>query len=218
MATIIEHYKKAKENLVYHLIDSTGLLFESTPAYAAMETSRWVGMPDDISMNARLIAAGLTYVGGMGIAYSKGRDFYRKTFGITAKAKEIVQAPNDAVYNGLFNLVGGPFIYLIAGSRNLNEIAMGTALGIVLGIVNGFPLGYSADVFRDLAGLKECERPLYPKFLKRQNSKIKKGLAALLVASSIALTAGIYALTPDKQTINYQQQTIQQVIDTGNSH
>src|SRR3989344_4326364 len=95
--------RKVKDNLTYHLVDSTALLAESTPIFAAFETGL-AGMSDEISMNARLFATGLTYLGGMGIAYSKGRDFYRKIFKITDKTRERVQSLNDAAYTGLFNL------------------------------------------------------------------------------------------------------------------
>ncbi|MDO8517055.1 MAG: hypothetical protein Q7S33_02920 [Nanoarchaeota archaeon] len=210
MKKLTEKYKKAKTTLTNHLIDSTGLLIESTPIFAAIETNI-AGMSDDVSINARLIAAGLTYFGGMGIIYSGGRDFYRKTFNITAKAKEGVQGLNDAVYTGLFNLVGSPIIYLISGSRDIGEIAIGTASATALGLVNGAPMGYVVDAFRDLTGLKECERPAYPNLLKRQSPKIKKGLATLLVAGSIALTIGVYTLSQDKPNLDYQQ-TTQQII------
>jgi len=207
--------RKVKDNLTYHLVDSTALLAESTPIFAAFETGL-AGMSDEISMNARLFATGLTYLGGMGIAYSKGRDFYRKNFKITDKTRERVQSLNDAAYTGLFNLAVAPAIYLASGARDPKEIAIGTASAIALGLVNGAPMGYAVDVFRDLTGLKDCERPSYPNLLKRQSSKTKKGLVALLVAGAIAATAGIYALNPNKsEAPNYQQPTaIEQVIET----
>ena len=69
--------KRIKKELKAHLVDSTALLAESTPVFAAFETGI-AGMSDEISLNARLLATGLTYFGGMGYAYAKGRDIYRK--------------------------------------------------------------------------------------------------------------------------------------------
>ncbi len=189
---------KLKEELKHHLVDSTALLAESTPIFAAFEVGL-AGMDDQVSLNARLFAAGLTYFGGMGYLYGKGRDLYRKLLHISDKTKERKQTIHDAIYTGLFNLVVSPPIYLASGARDLKEIIIGTASSIVVGAVNGAPLGYSLDTFRDLTGLKECNRPSYPKLLKKQNSKIKKSLVILLTAGSVALTAGIYSLTPNKK-------------------
>jgi len=195
---------KIKDGLKHHIVDSTALLAESTPVFAAFEVGL-AGMSDEVSLNARLFAAGLTYFGGMGYFYGKGRDLYRKALHITDKTKERKQTIHDAIYTGLFNLIAAPIIYVGAGSRDIKEIAIGTASAVAFGAINGAPLGYSVDLFRDLTGLKECGRPSYPKLLKKQNSKIKKSLAVLAVAASVALTAGIYALTPDKEIKTNQE-------------
>jgi len=206
--------RRVKDSLTYHLVDSTALLAESTPIFAAFETGI-AGMSDDISINARLIAAGLAYA-GVGTALAKGRDLWRKVFKVSDTTKERVQMLHDTAYLAAFNLVAAPTIYYASGSRDLEEITIGTSLGIAFGSANGSPLGYAIDTFRDLTGLKECERPSYPNLLKRQSSKTKKGLVALLVAGAIAATAGIYALNPNKsEAPNYQQPTaIEQVIET----
>ena len=185
------------ENLKYHLVDSTALLAESTPVFAAFEKGL-AGMSDEVSITARLLATGLTYFGGMGLVYAKGRDFSRKLFKITEKTSEKKQSIHDALYLTAFNGVVSPLFYLASGARNIDEIAIGTGASMVLGLFNGAPMGYSIDLFRDLTGLKNCERPSYPNFLKRQSNKAKKGLAALLIAGSLALTAGIYKVIDDK--------------------
>lgn len=211
----MKYVSKTVDNLKYHVVDSTALLAESTPIFAAFETGL-AGMSDDISMNARLFATGLTYLGGMGYAYAKGRDLSRKLFKIKDTTKEKIQGFHDSVYLGAFNLAVAPAIYLASGARDPKEIAIGTASAIALGLVNGAPMGYAVDLFRDLTGLKECERPSYPRLLKRQNSKTKKGLAALLTAGAIALTAGVYSLTPNKQepqTAYQERPAIEQRVD-----
>jgi len=208
--------KNIINNLKYHVVDSTALLAESTPIFAAFETGL-AGMSDEISINARLFSAGLIYFGGMGYAYAKGRDLSRKLFKIKDTTREKIQGFHDAVYSGAFSLAVAPVIYFASGARDPKEIAIGTAGAIALGLVNGAPMGYAVDLFRDLTGLKKCERPSYPNSLKRQNSKTKKTLAALFTAGAIALTFGVYALTPDKnQNLNKKQETAQIIYEEKN--
>lgn len=198
-----------------HLIDSTALLAESTPVFAAFETGLFgaaehIGLDrvsDEVSLNARLIAAGITYFGGMGYAYARGRDLSRRLFKVTETSRERVQGFHDAIYLGIFNLAVAPLIYVASGARDIKEIAFGTTVAIGLGLTNGAPLGFAVDMGRDLMGLKECNRSLYPQLLKRRSSKIKKGLAALLTAGAIALTAGVYKMTPNNNNHSYQQPT-----------
>jgi len=202
---------KAKDSLTYHLVDSTALSAESTPIFAAFETGI-AGMSDDVSINARLIATGLGYA-GVGTALSKGRDLWRKAFNVGDTTKERIQILHDTAYLAAFNLVAAPAIYYASGSRDLEEIAIGTACSIAFGSANGSPVGYAIDTFRDLTGLKECERPSYPNFLKKQSSKVKKLIAAGLVAGTLGLTAGIYGLTHNEKPTSYNApQSIEQTI------
>tara|TARA_Y100000034_G_C6854037_1_gene387816 strand:+ start:160 stop:819 length:660 start_codon:yes stop_codon:yes gene_type:complete len=205
--------KKAKDGITQHLVDSTGMSAEFSPIFAAFETGI-VGMSDDISINARLIATGLVY-GGMGSILSKGRDGWRKMFNVSDSTKERVQAFHDTAYLAAFNVVASPLLYYASGSRDLEEIAFGTACSIGIGSANGTPLGYAIDTFRDLTGIKECERPSYPNFIKRQSSKVKKTIAAGLVAASIGLTVGVYGLTDDTPTYE-ESSSIEQVIESPN--
>ena len=208
---------KIKDTLKYHFVDSTSLLVESTPFFVAFEVGL-AGMSDELSLNARLFAAGLTYFAGMGLAYSKGRDLYRKLLNVKETAEERIQTIHDAIYTGLiFNTVVAPLIYLGAGSRDPKEIAIGTAAAVVFGGINGPFLGYAIDIGRDLTGLKNSERPSYPKKVRSLGSKTKKGLAALLTGSAIALTAGIYSITPDNSLPDETQNNvvfIEQVVET----
>ena len=101
---------------------------------------------------------------------------------------------HDAAYLAAFNLVVAPLIYGASGAKNVKAIAIGTATAMGFGLVNGGLMGYAVDLFRDLTGLKECNRPSYPRLLRKQNPRIKQGLAALLTAAAMAVTVGIYAL------------------------
>ncbi len=183
---------KIKHNLKFHLVDSTAILAESTPVFAVFET-QIAGLSNEISINTRLIAAGITYFGGTGYIYGKGRDLSRRLFSIGDETTEKVLALHDAVYLAAFNLVIAPPLYFAAGERDLKRIAIATATIMAVALVNGGPLGYAVDLFRDLTGLKECRRPSY-RFLKKQSPRVKRVLVVLLTAAAVAVTGGIYAL------------------------
>jgi len=189
--TLIE---KVREGLKYHLVDTTAILTPTNPAFSAMEI--WVsGMTDQVSIKSRLTVAALSYA-GFGSIYSKGRDLSRKIFHISDKTKERIQTFHDSTYTFAFNLALMPPIYLLMGS-NLKQALIGGVSGAFMGTFFGPVMGYSIDVARDLTGLQDCERDAYPNSVKMQKPFIKKGLAGLLTAGSIAAMAGIYALTPD---------------------
>ena len=78
-----------------HLADATAMLIESTPIFAACEIGL-ANMPHDVSIKARLLAAGLAYT-GVATLYSKGRDLWRNRFGITDKTKESTQTLHDVL-------------------------------------------------------------------------------------------------------------------------
>lgn len=184
------NYEKTKDLLKYHLSDTTAINNFAVPVCAAMETIIG-GVSDNVSLKARLGAVGLGYL-GLAFALSKGRDLSRKLFKINEKSKEKIQLMHDSLYLIGFNAIVNPALYYLSGSRNLKEIIMGTLSLSVFSAFAGGPIGYSIDIFRDLTGLEFCERKSYPDLIKRQNSKTKKGLVALLTAGSIAATAGVY--------------------------
>jgi len=180
--------------LKYHVVDTTALLTSTNPIYSAMEVGI-SGMSDQVSIDSRLTVAALSY-GGMAFAFSRGRDLSRKIFHITNKTRERIQTFHDFAYTAAFNLAVAPPIYLSMGA-DLKQAAVGGLTAAAFSTVMGPIMGYSVDAARDLTGLKNCERSSYPELLRKQPSVIKKGLAALLVAGSIATMWGIYSLTPD---------------------
>ncbi|MBU2052899.1 MAG: hypothetical protein KJ721_01500 [Nanoarchaeota archaeon] len=220
--------EKLKEKLTYHVVDSTALLIESTPVYALFEKGV-AKMSDDMSINARIFAGGLCFL-GMGWLYSQGRDLSKKIFKITDKTKEKIQGAHDVAYNAVFNLALAPPIYAVSQvlakeDLDLTKIAVGTGIAMILGAVNGAPQGYVVDTFRDLVGLKSCERKTYPKIIKKRSSKFKKSLAGGLAIATIGLTGLIYSLTPDnkpqqnlqtrpaiEQTSNYQNDSLENLV------
>jgi len=70
---------KLRNLLAFHFVDSTAILTESTPVLALFET-KIAGMSNQVSLNARVLAAGLTYFAGTGYLYAKGRDLSRRLF------------------------------------------------------------------------------------------------------------------------------------------
>jgi len=188
--------KRAKENLLYHLVASTAMLAESTPLFVAFET-QVAGMTNEVSLNTRLSIVSLTYL-GLGYVYGLGRRYLRRAFGITEESRETKQTLHDTIYTATFNALISPPLYLIAGETDLEKIVIGTLCATGFGSINGSPLGYAVDSLEDLTSLKECNRPSYPAFLKKMNSKVKYGLAILLVTGSIGITSWVYSINPNK--------------------
>lgn len=190
--------KKIAQNIKYNAVINTGMCAESTPIYAAFETGI-AGMTDAVSLNARLLILGCGY-GGAAWVYGQGRRLWRNAFKIKDETSEVKQHLHDALYAITFNVLFSPVTYLISGETDLKKIALATASGSVLGLTNGGPLGYTIDVFNDLAGIKECERKSYPQVIKKQSPKVKKAIAAGIVAASIGLTALVYDVVPNRKT------------------
>ena len=69
---------------------------------------------------------------------------------------------------------------------------MGTLVSAGAGLALGGITGYTMDTFKDLAGIEESKR--LPAPIKKQSSKIKKGLIALVTAASIGAVAGVYSI------------------------
>jgi hypothetical protein len=153
-------------------------------------------MSDELSINARITASLISYC-GIGFLCARGRDYSRKIMKITDKTKEYIQSIHDSAYLVGFNLMAAPPIYYVAGARTFKELAAGTAIAMGFGAFMGSPMGYAVDTFRDMVGLKECNRKAYPNLIKRQNKNVKRGLAALLAAGHVAIMTGIYSLTPE---------------------
>ena len=196
-----------KYNSKLHLIDSTAMLTIGTPLSAAMEVGI-AGMSNDVSINARLIAAGLAY-GGFGSVFSRGRDLWRKGFKITDKTKEKIQGAHDIAYFTTLNVAFSPLFYYVSGSRDFKEIAYGTVAAAALNISLGWPAGYVLDTMRSLTGVKESER--VPSKIRALGLKTKKSLVALALAGSLAITAGIYKATSDKDESYLPEERIEEV-------
>lgn len=192
--------KNLKESLKMHIVDSTALITATVPILAAFETYV-AGMSNENSINSRLLVTGVSFA-GMASLFSKGMDLSRKVMHIKPETKERVKQIHDAAYSTIYNVLISPPFYYAAGVRDVKQIAIGTATIAGLSLFMGGPVGYAVDSFRDLTGIKESER--LPNFVQRQNKNVKRGLAALLIASSFAITSGVYE--SNKLRLEYQTQ------------
>lgn len=182
--------KKIANGAKHYLVDNTGLLLASTPIYATMETLA-AGMSSATSFESRFKAACLAYA-GLGIVYTKGRDFSKKSFGIDENSTEKKHTLHDSLYNMGFNIALSIPIYLSSGA-DLEQAAKGAAGASLLGLVSGPINGYSIDTFRDFAGTKKSDRKM-PKLIKNARKNTKRVLAAGLIAAAIGATAGVYSI------------------------
>lgn len=173
-----------------YFTDSTAMNAACTPVFAALDTLV-LKIPVETSINARLLAGGLTFA-GLGYVVAKGRDAYRTLVGVTDETRERIQFIHDSLYVGLANIVVTPGSYYVSGVRDLEKIAWGTAMAIAFGVVSGGLMGYIIDAYRDLTGVKKSMR--LPSFIRERTDAFKKGLATALVAASLGLTVGIYGL------------------------
>jgi len=181
---------KMKESLAKHLVDSTAVATVSNTVMAPLETLV-CGMPNEVSANARMLGTALTFA-GLGTVYTKGRDLSKRVFKITEKTSEKVKAIHDTLYSVGYLMAITPAFYYASGSRDLKEIAAGTIATAAVGLLAGSPTGYAIDAYRDLTGIQESER--LPDCIKKQDSKVKKGLVALITAGSVAAITALYSL------------------------
>jgi hypothetical protein len=178
-----------------HLVNSTAQATAFTPIFTTFEVTVG-GMSDEVSMAARGLAIGITYL-GFGSLFAKSRDISRKYFEISQESSEKKQAIHDSLNLAAMNLAISPIFYTVAGARDIKEIAVGTGIAVCFGLTSGPIIGYSMDLYQDLLDMKKSVR--IPESIKNMGKNSKKGLAGLLTAASIGLTAGIYAFTPNEE-------------------
>lgn len=184
-----------KESLKYHFIDTLGIIAFQTPFFVFLEN--FLSKIGDLnSIHARTYAILLSFL-GLGRLISGGRDFSRKLFNITQTTNEKVQIFHDTIYLGIFNLLTAPIIYFIAGETSFTKILSATLLTSVFALITGAPTGFFIDSFRDLSGLKKCERKIYPKKISALSKIAKIILLISIILFSLMITLCIYLLTPN---------------------
>ena len=206
-----------KDNLKRHFVDSVAMFSAANPIFTSIETLI-AGMSDKVSLNSKLLAVGVTFA-GVGWAIGKGRDVSRKLFHIDDSTKELYQAVHDSAFIAAANIPLSATLYVLSGETDIKKIAIGSGISSLAGIGIGPLLGYSIDIFRDLTGISECNRKLYPKALKNSGKSMKLVAASCLAAASIAAMAGIYHITPSKFSDDEikPQSHIEQIIEEYNN-
>lgn len=191
-------------NATQHMIDTSSILVCSNPIMSFVENVV-IGMPDEVSIKARGIASLVAFLGA-GSLFSRGRDASRKAFNVGQASSERKQLLHDLCYQmgfTAFNLA----LYRFCGAET-HEMIEGAAFAIGISAVKGPIKGYAIDSFRDLAGIEESSR--LPISIKSLSPKVKKGIIAAAIVSSIALMGIIYNSTtpkPPKNT-NYDKYSI----------
>jgi len=217
--------KQIGKGLAYHLVDTTALNTAANPIMAGLEITAF-GMSDEVSINARIFASVIGYL-GVGSLLAKGRDLSRRIFGVTEKSKEKVQQFHDGTYLAGFNAVFAPIMYTYSGETDLKKIAIGTLGLMATGAVLGGPIGYAVDSFRDLTGLQNSERNSYPDLVRKQTPIVKKTIATALIAASIGVMSATYSINnfvreyfnqpvAEQRISNTNNQGLEQVVQSKN--
>ncbi|MBT3408238.1 hypothetical protein HOK68_03195 [Candidatus Woesearchaeota archaeon] len=207
-----------KNTISKYFVESTAISLEANLAFAIHET-QFSGMSNEVSINARLIASTIGYL-GLAKGLSWGRKKSQELFKITEETSEKIKIIHDIGYLAAFNVVFSPILYYCSGSRDIKEIAIGTVGSILFGAANGPALGYSTDIFNDLVGTEKNNRFLHSinslsssiknnkisnylnnisKKYENLSQNYKKKLAALLGIGLIGLTSGVYAMNVDTE-------------------
>ena len=181
-----------EDKLRNHFVDTTAMIIESSPFFAISEIAS--GLSIEQSIKARLFVASIGYL-GFAKVYSSGRDFWKKSFGVSEGTSEIKQVVCDLGYSVTFNLIFSAIMYFIAGERDFETIALATGASMSLSLFNGAPVGYAIDVSRDLVGIKECKRKSYPQKIKNLSLNSKRKMAIGLIVGSIGITSLVYQVS-----------------------
>jgi hypothetical protein len=182
--------KKTTNRVKNYLVDTTSVLWLSTPVYSAMETLA-SGMSVATSLESRIKVACIAYA-GLGTIYVKGRELSKKIFKINENSSEKKHMLHDSIYGAAFNISLSIPIYLTSGA-DLEQALKGTAGGVALGLGFSPIQGYSIDCFKDFAGTKKSDRKM-PEFIKNAGKKMKRTLAVGMIAGMFAGTAGVYKI------------------------
>ena len=204
--------KSALKSVGHHIVDTTGLSLASTPIYSALEVFV-SGMSVATSFESRLKVLGLGYV-GFATVYAKGRDLSKKIFKVDDSVSESKHKVHDSLYNLAFNLAFATPIYLSSGA-DFEQTVRGATSAAVLGLFSGVINGYSIDMFRDCVGTKESHR--VPNYIKKLGKTTKRFIAAGLIATSIATTAGIYKakelISKEPAVYEVQKKSLENIVE-----
>ena len=178
------------KKLKRYAVDVVATTAVATPVLSALETMV-AGMSNEVSIKARILGVGLS-VAGVATIFTYGREYFRRLFGRDMNGNNLPAFTYDARYAAFFAAALSPFFYSVAGSQNIVEMGVATALNTGLAYIAGGPYGYMLDAAHELTGITEPRR--LPKFLRESSDRCKKGVAASVVLFSAGLTALIYVM------------------------
>jgi hypothetical protein len=181
--------KSGLENKIkQHFCDATATSSALNPVYAVIETTL-MGFSPKVSFNAKLTGTAINYL-GLASVYSRTRDRVKKYFNIEESTPGWKKSAFDSLYGFGFTMAVSSPIYMVSGlmcgeadiKKSIAASGISCLMNIPLGVVNG----YAIDCFRDLTGMKESNR--IPRCIGKLPKAMKKGIASVLVGSSIAAT------------------------------
>ena len=198
-----------KENIKNNVTSTTGSLLTVLPTYATIETLVY-GMDVNNSFYARLASVALGYA-GFGIIYKSLRKRSRHFFKVDKEdVSEKKKIAHDIAYNVAWGLLANTLVYTAShfvSGTSLDKILVGVPASSLVSIGLGPLSGYSLDTFLDFTGAERSDRKM-PYNIKNAPRKVKRWLAAGMVAASILTTAGSYGI---KQKF-FPNTTIQQEV------
>jgi hypothetical protein len=184
-------FRKATLGLEKHFVNTTATISLTNPIYAVVETTV-MGMPDYVSLDAKLYGSALYYF-PLGFAYAEGMKLSRKKFKLSQESPKKKLRTHDKIYSTLFSLAVTPPIYALSGSNwTWPELFFKTSVVLGVSWVIGDSLGLANDVCRDLNGLEES--PRLPSLIKNQHPLAKKSLFWAYATASAAATLGYFYL------------------------
>lgn len=213
-------------------LNSTSLLIVATPVQAFNDTfgmELWgiyiaetpnaiIAMTDQASIQGKVGVAALTYAFA-GPLYQICRGASERKLGITQKTWEPIQWIHDFIFTALYSssvILGGyGYGYAVTGEFDTKSVGLALGISCISQIIRGPLIGYSVDTGLDMWEYKECVRKTYPSKIKNMSKRGKLTTYFTAVAASLALTAGIYGLTPSSwsnpQRLQERKQEIQEL-------
>jgi hypothetical protein len=214
--------KSLIRNIKEEFPSSTAAVIVYTPIKAFTEKS--AQMSDLVSMISRISAVPITCI-EIPLLLS-GRKYYHKLVRIKEDTSQNKIDLQDKIYASTLTAAINPLVYyFVSGERNGWKIAGATLGGMALNALLVKPALYLMDVSKDLMGYqtmadarkrrgipKELSKNVYINnvqefirqkalyfegWLSHKSSSTKKKYLALMMAGSLAVTAAIYALSPD---------------------
>jgi len=201
-----EYREKYELEVKKSLAESVAGIAFYAPFTTLIETSEYVGMQDEVALEARLWGATSTFAVMPFIM--RGRDFSQNYFGITEDTKERYKLLHDGLYLGSLAFIVKSGIYYLSDEPDIKKIILGAGLVTVASLALGPPGMWINDVFKDFVDLEETSRIPY-KVQGWPNERKRKYAAGFIIGSLLA-TAAAFHHSPD--TFDYSQDSQQEIV------